>query len=228
MRDASGIPDDCTLHLHRARAARVRARAPFAARGDPRQPAGQAGRRRGSLARPARLRQHRRTPARARAHRRARRRPARRARAGQDPAPAHRGGVARRVDAGDRGQRARRAPLRPDHVGVAAAGRAARRRPAGVVAAPGGALRREAGHPRHLGRRPDRRRRPDEGRGGPHVGRPRHDPLRADPAKPPGHRRDQRAARPRGAHPGRDAQRDGGARHPDPRLRAAECRSTCS
>ena len=36
-----------------------------------------------------------------------------------------------------------------------------------------------------------------------------------------GHRRDQRAARPRRAHPGGDAQRHGGARHPDPRLRAA-------
>ena len=42
-----------------------------------------------------------------------------------------------------------------------------------------------------------------------------------DPARAPRHRRDQRAARPRRAHPGVAAQRDGGARHPGPRLHAA-------
>ena len=74
--------------------------------------------------------------------------------------------------------------------------------------------------PDTIGRRPDRRRRPDEGGGGPVAGRPGDHPLRPDPALPPRHRRDQRAARPRRADPGRDAQRDGGARHPDPWLRA--------
>ena len=79
-------------------------------------------------------------------------------------------------------------------------------------------LRREAGHARHLDRRPDRRGRPHQGGRGPL-------PLRrADPALRPGaphqprHLRHQRAARPRRAHPGRPAQRAGGARHPGPGL----------
>ncbi len=177
--------------------------------------------RRGPVAGAARLRRHGHPAAGAGAARRPRRRAARRARTGQDPAAAHAGGAARRVDARDRGQRAGRAPLRPDHPGVTAprhrAGRPAARR----LAAPRGAVRREARHPRHQRRRPDRRRGPDEGGRGPQPRRPRDHPLRPGPAQPPGDRRDQRAARPRRADPGGAAQRDGGARHPDPRLRAA-------
>ena len=204
------------------RAPRVRPRPEDAARRDARQPARRPARGPRPVAGAARLRGHRHPAARAGADRRPRRRAARRARPGQDPAAAHPGRPARRVDAGDRRLRARRAPLRADHPRVAAPARArARRRPAGRVAAPRRAVRREAGHPRHQRRRPDRRRGPDEGRRGPLARRPGDHPLRPDPAQPPRHRGDQRAARPRRADPGRDAQRDGGARHPDPRLRAA-------
>jgi magnesium chelatase subunit I len=45
--------------------------------------------------------------------------------------------------------------------------------------------------------------------------------LRPGPPHQPRHLRHQRAARPRRAHPGRPAQRARGARHPDPRLKAA-------
>ena len=46
-------------------------------------------------------------------------------------------------------------------------------------------------------------------------------PLRAHPARQPGHLRDQRAARPRRADPGRPAQHPRGARRPGPRLHPA-------
>ena len=138
---------------------------------------------------------------------------------GKTRAAAHPGRPDGRVDPRHRRLRARRAPVRTDHARVPAPGGAARRRPAGDLAAPRREVRREAGHAGHLGRGPDRRRRPDEGRRGAHPGRPGHHPLRADPALPPGDRGHQRAARPRGADPGGDAQRDGGAGHPDPRVR---------
>ena len=174
------------------------------------------------MARAARLRRHRHPAARARPARRPRRRAARRARPGQDPAAAHPGRPARRVDAGHRGLRARRAPLRADH---------ARRRSAAppswatTCRSSGGTA--TSGTPRSSPPRTPRvadligdvdPMKVAEGRC---ARRPRDHPLRPDPAQPPRHRRDQRAARPRRADPGRDAQRDGGARHPDPRLRAA-------
>ena len=53
------------------------------------------------------------------------------------------------------------------------------------------------------------------------------DALRPDPAHEPRHLRDQRAARPRRAHPGRPVQRAGRARRPDPRLPDPPARSTC-
>ncbi len=52
-------------------------------------------------------------------------------------------------------------PITPASVRRAAG---AGRRPPGRVAPSLGAVRREARHPRHLGGRPDRRRRPDQGR----------------------------------------------------------------
>ena len=73
--------------------------------------------------------------------------------------------AARRVDAGDRpapsstSTRCTRSPRRPARLAAEA-----RRRPAGRLAAPLDAVRREAGHPGHQRRRPDRRRRPDPGR----------------------------------------------------------------
>ena len=130
---------------------RVRPPAPHAARGDPRQPARRAPRGPRPVAGPARLRDHRDPAARAGAARRPRRRAARRARPGQDPAAAHPGRPARRVDAGDRRLRARRAPLRrrsptPPSGGPPTEGDDA----AGRVAAPRRAVRREAGHPGHV------------------------------------------------------------------------------
>ena len=120
------------------------------------------------------------------------------------------------------GLRARRAPLRPDH----------RRTPAAGAAELGDELPVAWRHRDE--RYAEKLATPDtsvadligdvdpmkvaEGRT---PRRPGDHPLRADPAQPPRHRRDQRAARPRRADPGGDAQRDGGARHPDPRLRAA-------
>ncbi len=95
------------------------------------------------------------------------------------------------------------------------------RRPADRVAAPQRALHREAGHPGHQRGRPGRRHRPDQGRRGPQPRRSGDHRLRPDPAGAPRHRRRQRAARPGRAHPGVDAQRDGGARHPGARLHAA-------
>ena len=112
-------------------------------------------------------------------------------------------------------------PVLADHAGVDPQGRHARRRPADGVATPQRALHREAGHPRHQRCRPGRRHRPDQGRRRPQPGRPRDHRLRPDPAGAPRHRRGQRAARPGRAHPGVDAQRDGGARHPGPRLHPA-------
>ena len=96
--------------------------------------------------------------------------------------------------------------------------RRGRRRDADRLAAPRPALRREAGHAGHHDRRPHRRGRSGQGRRGPlPVGRA-DPPLRAHPAREPGHLRDQRAARPRRADPGRPAQHPRGARRPGPRL----------
>ena len=84
------------------------------------------------------------------------------------------------------------------------------------------ALPREARHARRLDRRPDRRHRPDQGGDAQaHLRRPGGHPLRHHPAHQPRHLRDQRAARPRAAHPGRPAQHPRGARPPDPRLPGA-------
>ena len=174
------------------------------------------------VAGPARLRRHRDPAARAGADRRPRRRAARRARPGQDPAAAHPGRAARRVDAGHLRLRARRAPLRArSPTRSKRRGGVVRRRPARSRGGTATSGTPRSWPPRTPRRRPDRRRRPDEGGRGPLARRPRDHPLRPDPAHPPRHRGDQRAARPRRADPGRDAQRDGGARHPDPRLRAA-------
>ncbi len=82
-------------------------------------------------------------------------------------------------------------------------------------------VRREARHPRHHDRRPHRRGRPDQGRRGPLPrGRADHS-LRARAADQPRDLRDQRAAGPRRAHPGRPAQHHGRARRADPRLQGA-------
>ena len=173
------------------------------------------------MARHRRLRGHRAPAAGTRPPRGPRRRAARRTRPGQDPPAALARRPAGRMDPGHRGLRARRAPLRPDHPRLPAAGRRARRRPAGRLAPPRRALHREARHPRHRRGRPHRRRRPGQGRRGPFARRPRDDPLRPRAPRAPRHRGHQRAARPRRTHPGVAAQRDGGARHPGPRLHAA-------
>ena len=86
------------------------------------------------------------------------------------------------------------------------------------LGAPRPSLRREAGHARHVDRRPDRRGRPDQGRRGPLPLRRAHAALRARAAHEPRHLRHQRAPRPRRADPGRHAQRARGARRPGPRL----------
>ena len=77
--------------------------------------------------------------------------------------------------------------------------------------APRRPLRREAGHAGHLDRRPHRRGRPDQGGRGPLPLRRADDALRPGAPHQPGHLRHQRAARPLRAHPGRPAQRPGGA-----------------
>ena len=73
-------------------------------------------------------------------------------------------------------------------------------------------LRREAGHARHVDRRPHRRGRPHQGGRGPLPVRRAHPALRPRPPHQPGHLRHQRAARPGRAHPGGPAQRARGAR----------------
>ncbi len=103
-------------------------------------------------------------------------------------------------------------PLRP---GVASRSRPAGRRgrrDAHHLGAPRRSLRREAGHPRHLDRRPDRRGRPHQGGRGSLPVRRADAALRPGAAHQPGHLRHQRAARPGRAHPGGPAQRAGGAR----------------
>ena len=97
-----------------------------------------------------------------------------------------------------------------------------RGRPARRVARARRALPREARDAGRHDRRPHRRRRPREGRDAPQDvrGRGRH-PLRHRPAHEPRHLRDQRAARPAAAHPGRPPEHPRGARPPDPRLPAA-------
>ena len=74
---------------------------------------------------------------------------------------------------------------------------------AGVVGAPQRPLRREAGHARHLDRRPHRRGRPHPGGRGPLPLRRADHPLRAGAPAQPGHLRRQRAPRPGRADPGR-------------------------
>ena len=113
-------------------------------------------------------------------------------------------------------------PLAPISTWGAAPGRRGRRRHADRLAAARGALQREARDAGRHDRRPDRRHRSDQG-GDPqaHLRRPGGHPLRHRPAHQPRHLRDQRAARPRAAHPGRPAQHPRGARPPDPRLPGA-------
>ena len=101
--------------------------------------------------------------------------------------------------------------LRPDQ-----GGRGGRRHP-DRLGPPLRALRREAGHPRHLDRRPHRRGRPDQDRRGPLPLRRAGAPLRPRAAGQPGHLRHQRAAGPGRADPGGPAERARGARRPDPR-----------
>ena len=86
---------------------------------------------------------------------------------------------------------------------------------------PGAPLRGEARHPRHHDRRPDRRGGSHQGRRGPLPRGRADDPLRAPAADAPGHLRPERAARPRGAHPGGPPQHHGGAGRPDPRVPGA-------
>ena len=78
-------------------------------------------------------------------------------------------------------------------------------------------LRGEAGHPRHLHRRPHRRGRPDPGGRGPVPLRRADHPLRPGASAQPGHLRRQRAPGPGRADPGRPPQRARGAGRPDPR-----------
>ena len=93
-----------------------------------------------------------------------------------------------------------------------------RRRHPDRVGAPRSPLRREAGDSRYVDRRPHRRGRPDQGGRGSLSLRRAHDPLRARPAYEPRDLRDQRAPRPRRAHPGRVVERAGRARRADPWL----------
>ena len=142
-----------------------------------------------------------------------------RARPGEDAHGAPAGRPARRVAArSSRGGEINDDPFAPVSPAARAIARARGRRDRHRLAAARPALRREAGHAGRLHRRPDRRGRPDQGgRGSLPVRRADH-PLRAHPAGQPRHLRHQRAARPDRADPGRPAQRDGGARRPDPWL----------
>src|SRR5664280_705572 len=147
--------------------------------------------------------------------------PARRARPGQDADHPVDGRAARRVATVRRPLRDQRRPVPSDlPLRQGPPGRGGRG-PAGGLGAPQRALRREARHARHLHRRPDRRGRPDpRGRGSLPVGRAHH-PLRPGTPTQPWHLRRQRAPGPGRAHPGRPAQRAGGARRPDPRAPCA-------
>ena len=100
------------------------------------------------------------------------------------------------------------------------------RRP-GRLAPPRGALPREARDARRDDRRPDRRRRPGEGGDAEEDVRGRGgDPLRDRSPDEPRHLRDQRAARPRPAHPGRPPEHPRGAGPSDPRASRCGSRST--
>ena len=173
---------------------------------------------------PARRRRHRlrgdRPPAaRERAHRRPRRDLPRRARPGEDPHDPLAARAARRVDAHRRrAARSTTTPTQPISHHAAHARRRAGRRHADRVGAPRAPLRREARHARHVDRGPHRRGRPHQGGGGPLPLRRAHHPLRARAPHQPRHLLDQRAPRPRRAHPGGSAQRARGARRADPRL----------
>ena len=186
-------------------------------RGDPAQRLRAHRRRRTTGHRGARLRGHRPAPARERRAGRTRRDPAGRAGPGQDPDHPVHGRPARRVAAHRGPLGDQRRPVPPDlPVRQGPAGRGGRRPPGGV-GPPQRPLRREAGHPGHLHRRPHRRGRPDQGgRGSLPVRRADH-PLRAGTPAQPGHLRRQRAPRPGRADPGRAAQRARGAGRPDPR-----------
>ena len=185
---------------------------------DPGQRGRQDQRRRAAVHRRRRLRAHRDATARERTARRTRRDLPRRARSGQDPhhPVAHR--AARRVDADRRRQRDQRRSV-PSR--VAARPRPDRRhgrRHADRLGAPRHPLRREAGHARHVDRRPDRRGRSDQGGRGSIPVRRAHAALRTRAAHQPRHLRHQRAPRSRRTHPGRHAQRARRTRRPDPRL----------
>ncbi len=190
-------------------------------RGNPAQPAGQDARGRGPVSRHRRVRPDGAPAPGAGPAGRPRHDPARRARPGQDPPDPDPVRPARRVDARRRGLRDQRPPLPAGLRPVPAPGRRAGRRPAGHLAAPQRALRREAGHAGHQRGRPDRRHRPGQGGRGPDAGRPGDDPLRPGAADQPRHLLPQRAARPGRADPGRAAERAGGAGHRRARLRAA-------
>ena len=84
------------------------------------------------------------------------------------------------------------------------------------LGAPERPVRREAGHSRHLHRRPHRRGRPHPGGGGAVPLRRADHPLRAGAPPEPGDLRRQRAARPGRADPGRPPQRARGAGRADP------------
>ncbi len=164
----------------------------------------------------ARFRRDRRTPARERHPGGARHHPPGRARAGQDAGDPLHGRTARRVGADRRRLRDQRRSLQPRVALRHRPRRRARRRHADRLGAPLTALRREAGHARHLHRRPHRRGGPDQDRRGPLPERRAGAALRAHPAGQPGHLRHQRAAGPLRADPGRVAQHPRRARRADP------------
>ena len=141
-----------------------------------------------------------------------------RAGAGQDPHHPLARRPARRVAADRRRQRDQRRPLPPGVPPRPRPHRRPRRRDADRLGPPRPALRREAGHARHVDRRPHRRGRPHQGGRGPLPVRRADHPLRARAPHQPGHLRHQRAARPGRAHPGGPAQRAGGAGRPGPGL----------
>ena len=97
------------------------------------------------------------------------------------------------------------------------------RRHADRVARARGALPGEARDAGRDDRRSDRRHRSDQGRDARRstTRTSAGHPLRHHPAHQPRHLRDQRAARPRAAHPGRPAQHPRGEGPPDPRLPGA-------
>lgn len=188
--------------------------------GNPGKSADRAGRRRQRLAGHPGFRRHRDSPGGAGLDRRSRLCPARRTRPGQDPAAARTRGSAGRVDAGDRRRRTGRAPYTPitpesirraaqlgDDLPVAWKHRSERYTEKLATPTPASPTWSATSTRSRLPRAAA-------------SGIPKPSPT-AHPAGAPRHRRGQRAARPRRTHPGVDAQRHGGARHPGPRLHAA-------